>query len=419
MRVLQISAKNFKSFADITVDLGDVNYIIGANASGKSNFVRIFTFLRNITQHGLENAISKEGGVENLRNNQIGSSENLEIRIKYVWDKTPMIDPSVITQSVNYYFAIRFHKRGNGFSIAKDEFSIEYSRYDDSKSVNGKEESRLKVWGTTISANSKGKIHQSDTTSEESIPKVYMYINSMIKSFPNIASKSLLMEHALFGVLHNSSLLFRQWTVYDFAPRLAKRAGEITGLQELEKDGSNLAISLKYVLDDKEQRRAFYNVLSDLLPFVEGLRVKPLADRSIMFEINEMYGSDETFVPAAFISDGTANVLALIIVLYFSRSGQSTVAFFEEVERNIHPNLLGKVVDMFEDAAANNKKQVIVTTHNPEIVRYAGLENLYLVSRDEDGFSVISRPGDSAAVQTFLANDIGIDELYVQNLLGV
>ena len=35
------------------------------------------------------------------------------------------------------------------------------------------------------------------------------------------------------------------------------------------------------------------------------------------------------------------------------------------------------------------------------------------------GFSIISRPGDKEEVRTFLANEIGIEELYVQNLLGL
>ena len=87
----------------------------------------------------------------------------------------------------------------------------------------------------------------------------------------------------------------------------------------------------------------------------------------------------------------------------------------EEPERNIHPYLISKVVNMMKDAS--QRKQIIVTTHNPEFVRHAGLENILLVSRGEDGFSIITRPADKEEVKTFLKNDIGIDELYIQNLL--
>jgi len=66
---------------------------------------------------------------------------------------------------------------------------------------------------------------------------------------------------------------------------------------------------------------------------------------------------------------------------------------------------------------ASRKKQIIVTTHNPEIVKYAGLENILLISRNNEGFSVISKPIEKEQVKIFLQNELGIDDLYVQNLL--
>jgi hypothetical protein len=40
------------------------------------------------------------------------------------------------------------------------------------------------------------------------------------------------------------------------------------------------------------------------------------------------------------------------------------------------------------------------------------------VFRDKQGFSEIFRPGEKDAVKVFLQNEIGIEELYIQNLLG-
>ena len=60
-----IRIANFKSFADQTVELNGFNLLVGANASGKSNFVQALNFLRDIsTALGLEDAISLQGGVE-------------------------------------------------------------------------------------------------------------------------------------------------------------------------------------------------------------------------------------------------------------------------------------------------------------------------------------------------------------------
>ena len=58
MPINKIKISNFKSFKEIDIDLRQFNVLIGANASGKSNFVQIFKFLRDIEKHGLENAIA-------------------------------------------------------------------------------------------------------------------------------------------------------------------------------------------------------------------------------------------------------------------------------------------------------------------------------------------------------------------------
>jgi len=81
MAIKKIRVKNFKSFRDLEVELGNFNVLIGANASGKSNFVQIFKFLRDIMVSGLENAVSMAGDIEYLRNLNIGSSNNIKIEV--------------------------------------------------------------------------------------------------------------------------------------------------------------------------------------------------------------------------------------------------------------------------------------------------------------------------------------------------
>jgi hypothetical protein len=66
---------------------------------------------------------------------------------------------------------------------------------------------------------------------------------------------------------------------------------------------------------------------------------------------------------------------------------------------------------------ATKNKQIILTTQNPEMVKYSELSDILLVTRNKDGFSSISRSVEKIEVKTFLENEIGIDELYEQNLL--
>ncbi|KLO21563.1 hypothetical protein X275_08740 [Marinitoga sp. 1197] len=50
MKIKKLKVKNFKSFNELEVELKNFNVLIGANAAGKSNFIHIFEFLRDIAQ---------------------------------------------------------------------------------------------------------------------------------------------------------------------------------------------------------------------------------------------------------------------------------------------------------------------------------------------------------------------------------
>ena len=48
IKITKISAKNFKSFKELNIDFSKFTVIVGANASGKSNFVRALKFIKDI-----------------------------------------------------------------------------------------------------------------------------------------------------------------------------------------------------------------------------------------------------------------------------------------------------------------------------------------------------------------------------------
>ena len=55
-------------------------------------------------------------------------------------------------------------------------------------------------------------------------------------------------------------------------------------------------------------------------------------------------------------------------------------------------------------------RQVIVTTHNAELLRHASLEDILLVTRNSDGNSEVTRPADSEVVRQFLQNELGVED---------
>lgn len=69
MIVSRVTLKNWRNFQDLDVELSDRMFVVGANASGKSNFLDVFRFLRDIAKEGggLQYAIGQRLGLSKLR----------------------------------------------------------------------------------------------------------------------------------------------------------------------------------------------------------------------------------------------------------------------------------------------------------------------------------------------------------------
>ena len=142
------------------------------------------------------------------------------------------------------------------------------------------------------------------------------------------------------------------------------------------------------------------------------MKVDKNYDQSYSYKITETY-SNKAFY-SNFLSDGTVSVIATIIALYFDN--RTYIVIIEEPERNIHPKLLSKIVEMAEDVSA--KKQVIFTTHNPEILGNSKIENIRFIQRSSEGYSKVTIPANSLKVKKFIENELTIGDLFTQNLLG-
>jgi len=417
MEIKSIEISNFKSFEKLSIELGKFNVLIGANASGKTNFVNILRFIRDLDKHGLSNALSLQGGANYIRNIKIGQSKNCSIKLSMKHNigisitnngRTIGIRNKEAVHSINF----DFHRNKSECNISSIYLSNKCGFYV----LEEDEEHRLKEKdflgdGEFIMTYADNKI-----TSESTIPEnISLSEDDLFFTKLDYLNeyKKLLKEKPFSNPFLSFSSFSNNLAIYDFNPQGAKQGLKSTGIKELEENGSNLPIVLKYIKEDEESNRKFLNIMKDLLPFVDDLNVEELKDSSLLFSIQESYFQSQS-IPSFLISDGTINIAALVSALHFERS---EICIIEEPERSIHPFLISKVVETIKEAS--EKKQIIITTHNPEVVKYAGLKNIYLILRDKDGFSKIEKPMNKEKVKTFLKNEIGLDELFVQDLLMV
>lgn len=86
MIVTNLKLKNWRNFRSADVNLRDRAFIIGVNASGKSNFLDVFRFLRDVAKSaggGLEKAVADRGGMTKLRSLSARKDPEISIEISF------------------------------------------------------------------------------------------------------------------------------------------------------------------------------------------------------------------------------------------------------------------------------------------------------------------------------------------------
>src|SRR2546421_9828566 len=79
--ISRVQVKNFRSFADVVVELGPLNVLVGRNGVGKSAFLDILRFVRDAIRTGLETAMDERHGIIALRRWAPRRPYNVEISL--------------------------------------------------------------------------------------------------------------------------------------------------------------------------------------------------------------------------------------------------------------------------------------------------------------------------------------------------
>jgi len=314
-----------------------------------------------------------------------------------------------------YDFSLQFESLRNG-AVVKDEHFTQQMRVEaGGKGTEMTVDIRMSEGERKVEIGPRGladRITDSEAPLDSPwLSTPYRYMQSTSDLIEMWKANELLLRVRFFGFVGSSDSLFGRVGVYDIEPHVAKKPNEIAGRSQLEENGDNLALVLKNILADLEKSRKFHNLLQYMLPFVREVGVEGYIGESVLLKLREGYYEGDLL--ANLLSDGTVNMVALIVALFFE---DKDVVIIEEPERNIHPHLLSGLMELMKDASRN--KQVIITTHSPEVVRHAGVKNLLLISRDQEGSSTVSRPAEKEEVKIFLKNDFGLDDVFVQELWG-
>lgn len=84
LKIRKLRLRNWKNFVDVEVSIEDRIFLVGPNASGKSNFLDVFRFLRDMASSGggFQEAVRRRGGVSTIRCLAARRRPDIEIHVE-------------------------------------------------------------------------------------------------------------------------------------------------------------------------------------------------------------------------------------------------------------------------------------------------------------------------------------------------
>jgi predicted ATPase len=179
--------------------------------------------------------------------------------------------------------------------------------------------------------------------------------------------------------------------------------------ERLSQTGDNLPNVIQYLKEQHPERlQRVFDALRRRVPRLEKVDAELLTDGRLLLQIKDAPFAQP--ILAKFASDGTLKMLAYLTLLYDPDPPQ--LIGIEEPENQLHPRLLPELAEECRNAAA--RSQLMTTTHSPFFANGLRPEELWVLYRDEKGFTRAKRTGDIPGVTEFIEEGAQLGQLWME-----
>jgi len=429
-----IEALNYRCLRYIQQPLKDVQVLIGPNASGKTAFLDVISFLGDLVEHGLTDAItSRAASIEDLFFRGEGDRFELAVELEIPEDRREMLPTIAVTNEDKerpQYHYVRYE-----VSIGNDTSSNEYQIFDEqvllqadlsNPAVNrtellfpapaeppetimhrgkaGKRQRRVirkKYDGNdNFYSELAGQKGRSDWT-----PSIRLGPRkSALANMPDDEEKFPVTTW-LRNVLVNGA---QRLMLNSLALRQSSRPGQG---RHFRPDGGNLPWVIQRLRDsDMDRYRTWIEHIQTALPDIEDITTVEMPDTRHRFLQILYHGGLK--VPSWTASDGTLRLLALTLPAYLLDF--EGVYLIEEPENGIHPRAMETVYQALRSVYG---AQILLATHSPVILGCAETEDVLCFSKDAAGATDIV-DGPSHPALHHWRESMNLADMYASGVLG-
>ncbi len=357
----RIKIKGFKSIKELDLEIKPINVLIGANGSGKSNFISVFRLLENIYNQRLQVYINNSA--ESFLH--FGSQVTEEIIVELILAESD-------SYANRYYVRLNKKYEDDSLLLAYDDASFHNKQYPkpyDEKITSNSLESNIK--------NSSSKI-----------------IN---------ASKKYLNQCKLYH-FHDTSEKAR-----------FKSYQDIELNKFLDSFASNLApflFRLKQEFNDDYQN--IVQAVQTVAPYFQDFDFS-VKNEKIILRWQHTNDLSNLGFSAQTLSDGTARFICMATLFLQPKDMRPATIVLDEPEIGLHPAALVVLSEIIR-TVANDGSQVIISTQSVTLANCFKPDDFIVVDY-ADGVSNFRRLDDKDQLDLWL-KDYQMGDIWNKNLLG-
>ena len=384
-QLTRLNVENFRSLANVSIDIRPINVLFGPNGSGKSTLLEAIRLLRDCISRDVEEVVR-------IRNNGFGM-------LRQGVDEWRGIKIGLETALAGY--ALRL-----GFSRGQIEPYAGEVLYSPGKS------------GNPLMFRGIGRDEADFCYCEETSPVLTRLTFPEKLALIQYMQRKEHTPQAVFDLRSqlNSIHLYHSHYVdlYGLKQRGSESGIDIT----LHGDCGNLWSVLRNIRDKSaiDQRYAtIIRFMRKSFPNFKDLVFEQTGPNSVYASFVEK--GFQNPIPVLGVSDGQLQMLILLTALFAQENENNMLILFDEPETSLHPYAISVFAEAVQHATKEWNKQVVIATHSPVLIGQFDPEDILATGLDESGQTVLTQVSEMGDIQDLLENyDTG--SLYMAEVIA-
>nr|WP_258050291.1 AAA family ATPase [Streptomyces finlayi] len=301
---------------------------MGPNGSGKSNFLDALRLVSESLQTSLDQALRSRGGVAEVRRRSTGHPTHFSIDLEF---RGPGYEGE-------YGFEVAA-VQGGGFRVARENCGL----WLDAHHGQGKRvaDARFRV--------ERGALADQTEPVMPPVSEQRLYL---------VSAAGLDVFRPVFDGLAGIS-------VFSLNPDVMRQPQTPDSGDFLHRDGANIASVLHRLEPADKARVEAY--LQQIVPGMHEVTRSDLGNWETLEFAQDVPGAKRPWrFQAQSVSDGTLRALGVLVALFAGTGATLSTVGIEEPESALHPAAAGVLLDALRDAS--ERRQVIVTSHSPDLL---------------------------------------------------